>query len=42
MEVYINTEYNRLYKETLSYEQIEFNVRGFDEVGVDKSQWSEC
>ena len=41
MKVYTNAEYDRLYRESLSYEQIEFNVRGFDEVVADKSQWSE-
>ena len=41
MKVYTDTEYDRLYQETLSYEQIETNIRGFDRVMAAKSQWSE-
>lgn len=41
MKVYTDTEYDRLYQETLSYEQIETNTRGFDRVMTAKSQWSE-
>ena len=41
MKVYTDTEYDRLYEETLSYEQIETNIRGFDLVEAAKSQWSE-
>lgn len=41
MKVYTEAEYNRLYRETLSYEQIESNFSGFDVVKVAKSQWSE-
>ena len=41
MKVYTDAEYDRLYQETLSYEQIETNIRGFDEVEAEKSQWSE-
>ena len=40
MKVYTNAEYDRLHKETLEYEQIESNTRGFDEVVTAKSQWS--
>lgn len=41
MKVYTDIEYDRLYKETLSYERIETNTRGFDEIVATKSQWSE-
>ncbi|MEO1340975.1 MAG: AraC family transcriptional regulator, partial [Cyanobacteria bacterium J06635_13] len=41
MKVYTHAEYDRLYRETLSYEQINFNLRGFDVVRVSKSQWDE-
>ena len=41
MNVYTDAEYDRLYRETLSYEQIETNIRGFDKVIAAKSQWSE-
>lgn len=41
MKVYTDAEYDRLYEETLSYEQIETNIRGFYEVGAVKSQWNE-
>jgi AraC family transcriptional activator of pyochelin receptor len=41
MKVYTNAEYNHLYQETLSYEQIETSIRGFDEVRAVKSQWDE-
>ena len=41
MKVYTDIEYDRLYAETLSYEQIETNIRGFDLVEAAKSQWSE-
>ena len=41
MKVHTEAEYDRLYEETLSYEQIETNIRGFDEVMVAKSQWDE-
>ena len=41
MKVYTDAEYDRLYQETLSYEQIENNTRGFDEVRASKSQWDE-
>ncbi|PSB09513.1 AraC family transcriptional regulator [Pleurocapsa sp. CCALA 161] len=40
MKVYTETEYDRLYKKTLEYEQIESNTRGFDEIITAKSQWS--
>ncbi|MBE9045809.1 hypothetical protein IQ255_15585 [Pleurocapsales cyanobacterium LEGE 10410] len=39
MKVYTEAEYDRLYRETLSYEQIETNIRGFDVVETSKSQW---
>lgn len=39
MKVYTDAEYDRLYQETLSYEQIETNIRGFDLVETSKSQW---
>lgn len=39
MKVYTDTEYDRLYEETLSYEQIKLNTWGFDEVRAAKSQW---
>lgn len=41
MKVYTETEYDRLYRESLEYEQIESNLRGFDELITAKSQWSE-
>lgn len=41
MKVYTDVEYDRLYRETLSYEQIETNLRGFDLVEAAKSQWNE-
>ena len=41
MNVYTDAEYDRLYRETLSYEQIETNIRGFDVVETSKSQWDE-
>ncbi len=41
MKVYTNAEYDRLYKETVSYEQIETSIRGFDEIETFKSQWDE-
>ena len=41
MKVYTRAEYDRLYRETLSYEQIETNIRGFDVVETSKSQWDE-
>ena len=41
MKVYTDAEYDRLYRETLCYEQIETNTRGFYEVGAVKSQWDE-
>jgi AraC-like DNA-binding protein len=41
MKVYTDAEYDRLYQETLSYEQIETNIRGFDEVMIAKTQWDE-
>ena len=41
MKVYTETEYDRLYRETLSYERIETNIRGFDVVETSKSQWDE-
>ena len=40
MKVYTETEYDRLYRESLEYEKIESNTRGFDEVVTAKSQWS--
>ena len=41
MKVYTEAEYDRLYEETLSYEQIGTNIRGFDIVESAKSQWDE-
>ena len=41
MKVYTEAECDRLTQETLSYEQIETNVCGFDEVKTAKSQWGE-
>lgn len=41
MKVYTDAEYDCLYAGTLSYEQIETNIRGFDLVEAAKSQWSE-
>ena len=41
MKVYTDAEYDRLYKETLCYERIETNTRGFYKVGAVKSQWDE-
>ena len=39
MKIYTDTEYDRLYEETLSYKQIEFHLRGFDLVKASKNQW---
>jgi AraC-like DNA-binding protein len=39
MKVYTDAEYDRLYEESLEYEQIESNTRGFDEIVTAKSQW---
>lgn len=39
MKVYTEAEYDRQYAESLEYEQIESNIRGFDQVGTAKSQW---
>ncbi|VEP17006.1 Regulatory protein [Hyella patelloides LEGE 07179] len=41
MKVYTDAEYDRLYRESLSCEQIENNLRGFDLVRAAKSQWYE-
>lgn len=41
MKVYTEAEYDRLYRESLEYEQIESNLRGFDKVVTAKSQWGE-
>ena len=41
MKVYTDAEYDRLHRESLEYEQIESNLRGFDEVITAKSQWDE-
>ena len=41
MKVYTEAEYDRLYQESLSYEQIETNIRGFNIVKAAKSQWAE-
>ncbi|MEM9274135.1 MAG: AraC family transcriptional regulator [Cyanobacteria bacterium P01_F01_bin.143] len=41
MQFYTNTEYERKYQESLSYEQIESNIRGFDEVLAFKCHMSE-
>ncbi len=41
MKVNTDAEYDRLYEETLFYEQIKLNTWGFNEVRVAKSQWSE-
>ena len=41
MKVYTDAEFDRLTEETLSYEQIETNIRGFNIVKAAKSQWSE-
>ncbi|MGV2830205.1 helix-turn-helix transcriptional regulator [Myxosarcina sp. GI1(2024)] len=41
MKVYTDVEYDRFYEETLCYEQIEANLRGFDEVEAFKSLWDE-
>ena len=41
MKVYTDAEYDRLYQETLYYEQIEANIRGFDEIETFKSLWDE-
>ena len=41
MNVYTDAEYDRLYRETLSYEQIETNICGFDVSKAFKSQWGE-
>ena len=41
MKVYTDTEYDRLYEETLSYKQIKSNFSGFDFIKTDKSQWDE-
>ena len=41
MKVYTQAEYDRLYRESLEYEQVESNLRGFDEVKAAKSQWGE-
>lgn len=41
MKVYTDAEYDRLYEETLSYEQIETNIRGFERVMAAKNQWDE-
>jgi len=41
MKVYTEAEYDRLYRESLEYEQVESNIHGFDEVITAKSQWGE-
>ncbi|VEP14773.1 hypothetical protein H1P_2860006 [Hyella patelloides LEGE 07179] len=41
MKIVTDAEYDRLYRESLSYEQIESNLRGFNLVRAAKSQWSE-
>ena len=41
MKLYTEVQYDRLYQETLSYEQIETNIRGFDVIETSKSQWDE-
>ena len=41
MNVYTDAEYDRLYRKTLDYEQIETNIRGFDKIIAAKSQWNE-
>ena len=41
MKVYTDAEFDRLTEKTLSYEQIETNIRGFNIVKAAKSQWSE-
>ena len=41
MKVYTEAEYDRLYRETLDYEQIELDTRGFDKVETARSQWGE-
>ena len=41
MKIYTEAEIDCIYRETLSYEQINSNIRGFNEVGAHKSQWGE-
>ena len=41
MKVFTDAECDRLERETLSYERIETNICGFDEVKTAKSQWGE-
>ena len=41
MRVYTEAEFDCLYEETLFYEQIETNLRGFDEIVATKSLWDE-
>ena len=41
MKVYTDAEFDRLKRETLLYEQVDFNLHGFDEVGAYKNQWCE-
>lgn len=41
MKVYTDAECDLLYQETLSYERIDLDIWGFDEVVTAKSQWSE-
>jgi len=41
MKIYTDTEFQQQSQASLEYEQIEFDVAGFDEVGAYKNQWSE-
>lgn len=41
MKVYTEAEFTPIYRESLSYEQIKANVRGFSKIRADKSQWGE-
>lgn len=41
MKVYTDAEFEQIYRESLLYEQVEFNTRGFDKVTAAKNQWVE-
>jgi AraC-like DNA-binding protein len=41
MKVYTDIEYQQEYQASLEYEQIETNIRGFNEISANKSQWGQ-
>jgi AraC-like DNA-binding protein len=41
MKVYTDAEFEQIYRESLLYEQVEFNTRDFDKVTAAKNQWVE-